>query len=356
MNIRENFLRTLEFNKPEWIPCIIAMSGIVEGKENKYGKKLENIKNKYKGLFDREIRPEDALLFQGLGPAYKIGKFEDSWGCVWQNTTGTSEGQVIEHPLEDWSYLKKYKAPDPLATRTNEWGSGTWDWNEIEKDIIKRKKEGKIIWGNGERLFDRLYFLRGFENLMMDIATDDPNLPKLIEQLWDYEKKLIDKWLEIGVDIIWFHTDIGTQKNLMIRPEKFRKYLKPMFKDLFGTCRDAGTHVYLSTDGRVIDIVDDFIECGVSIHDPQTGAISNEEIAKSYKGKIGIFLDLDRQHFPFYTPDELDEIIKKSVDMLNTPEGGLIVMAAICDPVPVMPIENIEAICKAFLQYCYKER
>jgi len=33
------------------------------------------------------------------------------------------------------------------------------------------KERGDLTWGDGERLFDRLYFLRGFENLMADIAT-----------------------------------------------------------------------------------------------------------------------------------------------------------------------------------------
>lgn len=55
--------------------------------------------------------------------------------------------------------------------------------------------------GNGERLFDRLYFLRGFENLMIDFATDAPELSKLIDMLSDYEMKLVNKWLEIGVDV-----------------------------------------------------------------------------------------------------------------------------------------------------------
>lgn len=188
---------------------------------------------------------------------------------------------------------------------------------------------------------------------MIDFAEENPNLKIIIEMLWDYEVKIVEKWLDIGIDIIWFHTDIGTQSNLMIKPEMFREYLKPMFKDLFHMCRKRGTHVYLSSDGRVLDIIKDFIECGVSIHDPQTGVLSNSEIADTYKEKIGIYLDLNRQKFPFYKADEIDDIIKKSIDELNSFKGGLAIMASINDPVPVMPIENIEAICRAFSKYCF---
>ncbi len=353
MNIRENFLRTLEFKKPEWIPCIIGLPWIVKGEEEKYRKKLDKIKKQYEVLLNIEINQYSSILFEGVAPAYRIGEFTDSWGCIWRNETGHGDGMVVKNPLRDWDSFKNYRPPDPLKERINEWGDRTWNWVKIEQDIKDRRKEGKIIWGNGERLFDRLYFIRGFENLMMDFATGEPKLVKLIEMLWEYETKLIDRWLKIGVDIIWFHTDIGTQRNLMIKPEMFREYLKPMFKDLFSKCRKAGVHVYLSTDGRVIDIVDDFIDCGISIHDPQTGAISNEEIVEHYKGKIAIYLDLDRQKFSFYKPAEIDNIIKESVSTLSSPEGGLAISAGVCDPIPVVSIENIEAICKAFMKYCY---
>ena len=78
--------------------------------------------------------------------------------------------------------------------------------------------KGSLRLGYAERLFDRLYFLRGFENLMIDIATDDRRLPRLIDMLLEYEQKFVRKWLAIGVDAIAFHTDIGTQNGLMISP------------------------------------------------------------------------------------------------------------------------------------------
>lgn len=346
MDIRENFLRTVEFRKPEWIPCHINFSPLTQ---KTYGSALEHIKKKYKIIFERETSLGD--LFKGNAPTYKKGYFRDNWGCLWYNKIEGLEGQVIEHPLADWRSLKTYKAPDPLSIRKNEWGDGLFDWSEIEDRIKEKKKKNELIWGLGERLFDRLYFLRGFENLMLDFATNNPNLEKLIEVLYEYEKKLIGKWLNIGVDIIWIHTDIATQNSTMISPQSFRRYLKPMYKDLFQTCRKAGVHVSLSTDGRVIELIDDFIECGASIHGPQAGAISLEEIKKYYKGRICIELDLDRQKFSFYKPKEMKNEIKKSIEALNSPEGGLMLFAGIFDN--TVPLENVEALCQAFVKYCF---
>ena len=188
---------------------------------------------------------------------------------------------------------------------------------------------------------------------MIDIGTDDPHLPRLIEMLTEYEMKLVGKSLEIGVDAIGFHTDIGTQKALMISPAKFRKYIKPMFKKIFTTCRDAGTHVLLSSDGCLLEIVDDLVECGVSRHDPQLRANTLEGIEKVYKGKMCINLDLDRQMFPFCKPEDIREQVKEAVERLSTPEGGLMIFGEIRDE--DIPLENIEALCQAFEEFCFRK-
>lgn len=125
------------------------------------------------------------------------------------------EGQVVDHPLADWKALESYQPPD-FMTRTER---GERNWEKIRRTIKERRKKGLLTLGDGERLFDRLYFLRGFGNPMLDIVRDEPHLPKTIRLLQDHETELINKWLEFGVDIISFHTDIGTQHGLMMEAE-----------------------------------------------------------------------------------------------------------------------------------------
>jgi len=274
--------------------------------------------------------------------------YRDNWDCLWYNAQGGLEGQVVENPLADWKALNTYEMPDPLLKSER----GERNWEKIKEDIEERKKRGFLTTGDGERLFDRLYFLRGFENLMIDFATDAPQLPQLIKMLLDYEMKIVNKWLEIGVDVIGFHTDIGTQKGLMISPAKFRKYIKPMFKEIFTTCRKAGTHVSLSSDGCLLEIVDDLIECGISMHDPQIRANTLEGIVKAYKGKVCVNLDLDRQMFPFCKPEDIKKQVKEVVERLGSPKGGLMVLGEIYGG--DVPLENIEMLSEAMEEYCLK--
>lgn len=341
---RENWLRAVEFRGPEWIPCSVGFAPIVW---KTYRDDLVKIILDHPRLFPG-FQPEHANFFDEMPPVYRQGEYyRDNWGCLWYNEQEGLEGQVVEHPLADWSALETYRPPD-VETKTER---GDMDWEAARRSVEQARAAGHLTWGNAERLFDRLYFLRGFENLMIDIATDDPHLPRLIQMLTEHELALINKWLEIGVDVMSFHTDIGTQKALMISPEKFRRYIKPMFMTLFQTCRQAGTHVYLSSDGHLLEIVDDLIECGVSVHDPQLRANTLEGIVRAYKGRLCANVDLDRQSFAFLTPAGIRDQVKQVIDAMADPRGGLMISGSVWGA--DVPLRNIEALCAAIEELCF---
>ncbi len=341
MTERENYLRTLEFRHPQWIPATVSVGYMVW---KKHRERLEDIVLRHPRVFGRYQK--GSKDFDEMPPVYRQGEyFRDNWGCLWYNTREGQEGQVVESPLSDWKAFSAYKPPDPLLKSER----GERNWKKIKEDIEEQKKKGFLTIGDGERFFDRLYFLRGFENLMIDIATDAAELPQLIKMLSDYEMNLVNRWLKIGVDIMAFHTDIGTQESLMIDPEKFRRYIKPMFRRIFTACRERGIHVFLSSDGCLLEIVDDLIECGVSMHDPQLRANTLEGIEKVYKGKMCINLDLDRQMIPFCKPKEIREQVRLVVERLGSREGGLMLSGVCGDDAP---LENIEALCVALEENC----
>jgi uroporphyrinogen decarboxylase len=136
--------------------------------------------------------------------------------------------------------------------------------------------------------------------------------------------------------------DLGIQNALPISPEKWRRYLKPCFARIYQPFRDAGHYVYIHTDGHILEIISDLIDCGVNVLNPQVGANGIENLASVCKGKVCVDLDLDRQQFPFWSPEEIDAHIREAVEILGSPEGGLWLKAELGEEIQV---ENIEAIC-----------
>jgi hypothetical protein len=343
MNPREKWIKAATFGSPEWIPCSMGFSPM---SVRQHAGALEKLMRAHPRIFP-EYDPATFDSYDEMPDVYRKGElYTDAWGCVWHNAIEGLEGQVVGHPLADWSALAAWHPPDPM-TRSER---GDRDWGKLRAEMEDRTRRGLLTHGGAERLFDRLYFLRGFERLMMDFAEGRPELDRLIGMLSAYEHTVVDEWVKIGVDVISFHTDIGTQQGLMISPAAFRKHLKPLFEPLFRKIRQAGSIVLLSSDGRILEIIDDLVEYGLQVHDPQLRANGLADIKRTYKGKLCINLDLDRQSFPFLTPGQLRDQVASAVDALADPRGGLMIMAAIYGDVP---LRNIAALCEAFEELCF---
>ena len=104
----------------------------------------------------------------------------------------------------------------------------------------------------------------------------------------------------------------------------------------------------MHSDEQIYPIILDLIECGVNIINPQFRANGLDNLVKTCKGKVCVNLDLDRQMFPFCTPEDIDDHIREAVEKLGSPEGGLMLLA---ECAPDVPLENIEAICSSLEKY-----
>ncbi len=340
---RENWIRAVTFQSPDRIPCSVGFAPMLL---RRHRAALDRIMRDHPRIFP-EYDPETFDFFDMMPPTYRQGeRYRDNWGCVWYNLQEGLEGQVVEHPLADWRRLATWRPPDPLRLAERE----PRDWSEVSREMEERRGRGWLTNGNAERLFDRLYLLRGFEALMVDFADEPPELQRLIDIITEHELKVVAEWARIGVDMISFHTDIATQRGLMISPASFRKYVKPMYRALFRKVREAGSLCYLSSDGNLTEIVDDLVECGLQAHDPQLRAAGVDGIAQAYKGKLFANVDLDRQGFPFMTPGEMRDQVHQVVDAMALPEGGLMMQAAIYDA--DVPLANIESLVEAMEEYC----
>lgn len=338
---RENYLRNVTMTGPEWMPCQVAIS---DASWDHLREDLEDVVARHPTLFPDFKKGQRDFDNWEFAAAYRAGeRFTDAWGCVWESAIDGLEGQVVECPLEDWGALDDYQPPDPLVQADR----GPADW-ETAREQIRAAEGRKEPTGGGLPhgfLFMRLYYLRGFENLMVDMATDEPRLATLIHMLVEHNSKLVQQWLQIGLDTIRFPEDLGTQTASMISPATFHEWITPAYKTLMQPCRQAGVQVYVHSDGYIMDLIDEFIDCGVTIINPQDLCNGIDNLAQHVKGRMCISLDIDRQKIvPFGTRQEVHDLIEEEVRKLGGPQGGLEMIAGIYPPTPA---ENVDALCGA---------
>jgi uroporphyrinogen-III decarboxylase len=266
----------------------------------------------------------------------------DIWGCRWVYPLEAHDGQVVGHPIAGWSQFRDYLPPQPDKHT---------DWDTARRNLAQARKDGRVARAYTDHgfIFLRLTYLRGFVNLMTDLAEERPELHDLIALVENYWIDVCSRWIDAGADTISFGDDLGLQHALPIRPDTWRKFIKPSYKRIFGLCRSRGVHVFLHTDGYIVDILPDHIECGVSQLNPQDLVNGLDALERLAKGKACIHLDIDRQRVTvFGQPEEIDAHILRCIRTLGSPRGGLSMIWYVFPPTP---IENIEAGARAMDKY-----
>jgi len=342
---RENYLRTASMTNPARIPCRVHIS---DASWDQHREAMEQVAARHPTIFP-EFRPgRRSYDLWEFAPEARAGeRFTDSWGCVWTSRINGIVGQVVEHPLADWAALEAYCPPDPMKWADRE----PVHWQSERRQNAVTRAEGRLTSGYIAHgfLLMRLWYLRGFENLMLDIAEGEPRLGPLIGLVNAYNRAFVEQWLKMGVDVMSFGEDLGSQTASIISPTAFGRWIAPAYKDLMQPCRRAGCHVYLHSDGYIMELMDILLDCGVTIINPQDLCNGIDDLGRHVKGRICIDLDIDRQKIvPFGTQREIHDLIEEEVRKLGSPHGGLMLKAGIYPPTPP---ENVDALCQAMEEF-----
>jgi hypothetical protein len=337
----ENFLRMIRFESPEWMPAEIRL---LPATWFRYAHSLEEIVLSYPALYPHYEQGDYKRI--ELPTSYQVGKWVDIFGTTWENIERGLEAnpRLDNAPLRDWKDWDTYQIQDPLTFDL--FGEAIdWDGRKAEVDAARARGElaAAALWHGA--MYMRLYYVRGYENFMLDVATQEPCLNALVERILTTNIRLISKWIEIGVQYFEFADDLGIQKGLPISPAAWRHYLKPCFAQMIRLCRAHDVTVGFHSDGYILDIIPDLIDCGVQLLNPQVGPNTLEGLARACRGTVALKLDLDRQSIPFATPRQVREHIHRAVDELAQPQGGLMLYAGCSHD---FPLENIAAIFATF--------
>ena len=342
--ITENTLRAIRFERPEHIPMVFWINPACW---HHYSQDvLFELMAEHRLLFP-EFTTEDAESSE-LAPWERAGKpYTDTWGCVWETTDDGINGAVTEHPLADWDALQDFTPPDPAQTN----GMAAINWCAIEEKIRKSATEGKHSAGSLEHghAFLRLSYLRGYEELILDMADGEKRLWQLIEMVEEFSVGIVQRYVNFGVEMMCYPEDLGMQLGPMVSPKHFRTYIKPVYERLMAPANNAGCVVHMHSDGDIRELVDDLVVSGVDALNLQDLVNGIDWIASKLKGRVCIDLDIDRQQITrFGKPEQIDNLIRQEVEKLGSPGGGLMMIYGLY---PGIPLENVKATMDAMERY-----
>jgi len=291
----------------------------------------------------RSLFPEDissvSLSYRGgsrgSGMPRCGGRYVDEWGCVWDAGENGVVGEVKNAVIEDWALLDTLRPPREILEG---------DWPLV--DATRASTDCYILAVTSVRPFERMQFLRGTENLFMDMAWGDARFKRLRALVHEFFLEELTLWISRDVDGISFMDDWGTQYSLLINPNMWREYFKPLYMEYVRIIHRAGKHAFFHSDGNIEAIFPDLVEIGVDAINCQLFCMDIEELGRKFKGEITFWGEIDRQKIlPFGTPSDVRAAVMRVRVALENATGGVI---AQCEWGNRDPFANIAAVFSAW--------
>jgi uroporphyrinogen-III decarboxylase len=268
-----------------------------------------------------------------------VARWTDEWGTGW---TDDGYGAKPEsYPLQDrYDNLQHDTVPDPDLP-------GRFD--AVDR-MLQQRGDRYVLAAVWFTLFERLWMLRGFENMLMDPYVHPREFGLLRDRIVDYDLALIDHWLERGVDGIFFSDDWGHQNGLLIQPDDWRRFYKPSYARLFDRVRSAGAHVWMHLCGDITSILPDLVEIGLNVLNPvQPRAMDVNALSRDFGGTLCFYGGVDVQGTLIHgQPHEIRQEINQLVDIFGRFNGGYIGGTS-HSVMPETPLENVITMLETFL-------
>lgn len=267
-------------------------------------------------------------------PLYEPGEWTDPWGSRWVNIQRGMIGEVKYPALSDWSKLAHWKPPYHLL------GKG---FEEVNRTCASHDR---FVYLGCPRPFERMQFLRGSENLYLDLAWGVREVRILLEMVHDFYLRHLQYVVKTDVDAVFFMDDWGGEHALLISPAMWVEYFKPLYKDYCDLAHAHGKFAFMHSDGYILPLYEHLIEIGVDAINSQLFTMPIEEIGRRFKGRITFWGELDRQHIlPFGMPDDVRQAVERVKAALWDDRGGVIGQAEFNKD---QPLENIRAFFEAW--------
>lgn len=283
---RDAVLCALRHEPPPWVPWSIGLTG--EAREH-----LE----RHTGRPAAELL-DDHILWHWVGGHDQLGdgRVRDRWGVVWNRSVdkdiGVIEGRVLPEP--DLSALR---LPEPDAP---------WIYDGIATKLA-RHPDRFHVFAIGFSLYERAWTLRGMEELMTDMVERPEFVDALLDRICDWNVAVVQRALAHGFDAVYFGDDWGAQRGLQMGPKRWRRFILPRLRRMYGAVRAAGRYQFIHSCGDVDEVFDDLIDAGLSCFNPfQPEVMDVDALFAAYRGRLAFHGGLSTQRtLPYGTPADV---------------------------------------------------
>lgn len=259
----------------------------------------------------------------------------DEFGIGW--STGVDDRGSPVRPCLPEPSLTGYRFPDPKAAYRFE---GLADWCSSHGD------DYRVLWVGD--LWERATFMRGMENLLLDVALHEAFVDALLHEL---SQGILETmgilFATCAFEAVALSDDYGTQHGLLLSPASWRRLIAPRVREIYATARRHGRAVLHHSCGNILPIIPDLIDAGLDVlHPIQPEAMDVRMLKKAFGTDLSFCGGLRTQDLlPRGTPEEVRREVRELQRDMGA-GGGYILEPGITVQADV-PTANIVALLDA---------
>lgn len=252
------------------------------------------------------------------------GVKENFWG--WR----TREMPTETGPEESYCEFALGKCENVEQLAAHKWPNPDWfDFSDFAARLDEWR--GFAVMASGASVWQHPSFLRGLDNLLMDMVAEPEMAAFILDKFTDFYVAYFDRMLSAAsgrIDILRIADDLGMQDRLLISPAIFAQYVAPRLRRLVDMAHSHGAKVMFHSCGAITPLIDGIIGVGVDILDPIQVTAKDmipETLKKEFGSRICLHGAIDTQYLlPHGSPDEVRRTAREMIRVLGKGGGYII--------------------------------
>jgi len=261
----------------------------------------------------------------------------DIWGVEWTRQYGFN--QITGFPLAQASReeVLRYQFPtDHLE-----------DLMRLMLPVAALRRDYFIGCDVSPCVYEMYWRLRGIEMALLDMVEAPEFANEMLGRCAGFALELSQAAVaRYDLDWLWTGDDVSSQTSMLMRPETWRKLIKPHLARIAAVGKAKGLWVAYHCCGALRPIIPDLIEIGIDVLNPiQCNCPGMEalELKREFGRKLSFMGGVDTQGLlPAGSVDEVRRATARLIEGMTSDGGGYILAASHTIP-PETPDENVFA-------------